>query len=119
MLQSKMAIAAAIAAGLMVFGQPAVAAEDCCKAMAMAAQANTKSQHEAAAVVHEKEAATLREKAATHKKDASTYRTGGGGKSAAGQLSEHCDKLAQKYSDAATEHDAIAKLHRDLAAPAK
>jgi hypothetical protein len=119
MLRSKISIAAAIAAGLIVFGQPAVAAEECCKAMAAAAQATTKSQHEAAAVAHEKEAATLREKAAIHKKDASTYRAGGSGKSPAGQLSGHCDKLAQQYSDAATEHDAIAKLHRDLAAQAK
>jgi hypothetical protein len=117
MLRSKLSILAAAATGLLVFGQPAFAAEG--NGLAIAAQATTKAEHEAAATAHEKEGAAVREKAANHKRDAKTYLAGGNPKLAAGQIAKHCDKLSQQYTDVVAEHEAIAKLHRELAAQAK
>ena len=79
-------------------------------------QQGPKCSHEAAASGYEKEAATLRQKAATHMKDGKTYQMGGNPKAPAGQLAKHCENLSKEYSGAATELDAMAKLHRDLAA---
>lgn len=111
MLRTKMSFVSAMAMALLVFGHPVFAAD-----AASEAQASTKAEHVAAASSYTKEAAALREKAAKHLKDSKTYQTGGNPKFPIGQMSKHCESLSKQYSSAATELEAMAKLHSDMAA---
>ncbi|MGE0114962.1 MAG: hypothetical protein AB7T07_08790 [Steroidobacteraceae bacterium] len=113
MLRTKMSIVSAITTALLVFGQPVFAAD-----AASEAQASTKAEHEAAASSYTKEAAALREKAAKHLKDSKTYTVGRAAtqRPQFGQISKHCENLSKEYSKAATELEAMAKIHSDMAA---
>ena len=80
--------------------------------------AKTKSDYEALAVFYDQEVKTAQAKAEEHKQMAKAY-----GK--IGHLVEkhnmlqHCNRLVEKYKDAAKENLALAKLHRELAAKAQ
>jgi DNA mismatch repair ATPase MutL len=80
--------------------------------------AKTRAEHEALAASYEQEAKSLQAKAEEHKQMGKAY-------SKIGHLKEkhnfvqHCDRLVEKYKDAARESLALAKLHRELAAKAQ
>ncbi len=111
MLRSKISIVAALAAGLLMFGQPVFSADE-----HGVAAASTKVEHQTAAVAYEKEATDLRLKAEKHMKESKHYKSGGNPKVPTDQIARHCESLSKQYSDAAKENDALAKLHRDMAA---
>jgi hypothetical protein len=86
---------------------------------AMIQKASTKADHEALAAHYEQEAKALQAKAADHDKMAQAYSRGGGYIQIKGNLLQHCEILAARYREAATQYLALAKEHRQLAAAAK
>jgi hypothetical protein len=99
-------------------GEQAFAAGDTARSVEMISNAKTKADHEALAASYEEEAKTLAAKAEEHRDMAKAY-------SKFGHMTEkhnfvkHCEALAEKYSNAAKEDPALAKLHRGLAATAQ
>jgi hypothetical protein len=84
----------------------------------MIQQASTKADHEALAAHYEEEARALRAKATEHEMRAQAYAKGGGYVKGKTNLIQHCNVLAAKYREVATEYLDLAKEHRELAAAA-
>jgi len=82
--------------------------------------ASTPADHEALAAEYDKEAADAHGEAAKHRKMAETYAAGVKyGKvthSAKGSMKLHCERLAEHFESVAQDAEALAGLHRQLAA---
>ena len=81
--------------------------------------AKTRADHEALAAFYVQEANTAQAKAEEHKQMAEHYKKGIGYGNAKTTLIQHCDYIAHKYQETAKENQALAKLHRELAAKAQ
>ena len=83
----------------------------------MIENAKTAADHNAIAYDYAAQAAELRDRAAKHKRMLAAYqkRTGPGTQSG---FQDHCQGLINYYEKAAGEAEALAKLHRDMAAKA-
>ncbi len=82
----------------------------------MITSASTKADHEALARHFETEASALLAKVEEHKKMDAAYGTVDYGKGGAGALGQHCKNLESSYRTAATENEALARIHHELAA---
>ena len=71
----------------------------------------TRADHEALALSYDREAAAARDKAATHRKMAKAYVGARSGPT----MQAHCTALVRDYESVATEYDALATLHRQIA----
>ncbi len=111
---------AALALGLTLGGY-AIGADEGQQAVSMEQQilnAKTKADHEALAAQYEQEAKELEKKAEEHKEMAKAYSRNPALEAKHG-LVTHCNRLAEKYAEAAKEDIALAKLHHQLAEKAK
>jgi len=84
----------------------------------MIAEAKTPADHEAVAAVYEREAHKAREQEARHLKMRKAYGRFGALKQKTG-LVKHCQHIAGSYGKVAEEYEALAKLHRAMAAEAQ
>lgn len=77
--------------------------------------ARTRTDHEALVTYYNAEAATARAKAAEHRKMAKSYQgqiaNGRGG----ANMPAHCNAIVNNYESMATEYDAMAASHRQMA----
>lgn len=74
--------------------------------------ANTAQEHQGVAEHYRMRAQESRDEARRHEEMGRLYARR---RSAAPQVGrQHCERLAQKYNEIATEYDALAKLHDDL-----
>ena len=111
---------AALALGLTLGGY-AIGADQGQEAVSMEQQilnAKTKADHEALAAQFEQEAKALQAQADEHKAMAKAYSQNPALEAKRG-LVTHCNRLAEKYAEAAKEDIALAKLHHQLAEKAK
>jgi hypothetical protein len=87
------------------------------------AKASTPADHQALAAQYAKEAADARAQAAKHRKMAETYTSGVSNpkvsSSTKGSMKLHCERLAHDFDAVAQEADALAAMHRELAAKKK
>ena len=77
------------------------------------ASASTPADHEAIAVVYERDAATARSTAEEHRRMARLYRNqpvGGRG----GNMTYHCETLVKMYDGIAGEYEKLAAEHRQM-----
>jgi hypothetical protein len=81
--------------------------------------AKTAAEHNAIADAYAKEASELHQKAVDHKAMLASYDKGPGYLKAKSGLEQHCRSLTNNYNKAAADADAMAKMHRDMAAKAK
>ena len=72
--------------------------------------ASTPEEHRGVAQHYNMKAAEAREDAVRHEGMARIY---GGQQRAQPQAREHCENLAKKYQEIATEYDALAKFHEE------
>jgi hypothetical protein len=72
--------------------------------------ASTPEQHRAVAQHYTKKAAEAREEAARHEQMARVY---SGRLRAQPSGRQHCESLAKKFQEIATDYDGLAKLHED------
>jgi outer membrane murein-binding lipoprotein Lpp len=82
----------------------------------------SRTDHEDLAGQYERQAAVDSAAATRHKGYAAIYRRNRSPRSspeAHVALARHCESIAQAYEQAANEHAALAKLHRELAREAK
>lgn len=77
--------------------------------------ASTRSDHEALVNFYAQEASSARAKAIEHRKMAKSYIGGRGGAS----MQAHCNSIVKSYEGIATEYDAMAASHRQMAEQAK
>lgn len=86
-------------------------------------KAATAADHEALASEYDQEAAAARKEAARHRSMAEAYASGVKyGKvphSGKGSMKLHCERLVEHFEAQATEAEALAALHRQLAAEKK
>jgi hypothetical protein len=82
------------------------------------ASAKTAADHEAIAKWYDEQAKAAEGKAAEHRKMGQEYQKAGG-PAAKAQLPAHCDGLVKIYTNAASELEAMAKAHREMAKTAK
>ena len=82
--------------------------------------AKTASDHEAIAKLYDAQAADARKKAAEHKRMGDSYRGATVGKAGAGSsMPYHCDAQVKSFELQATEFEAMAEAHRQLAKATK
>jgi hypothetical protein len=80
--------------------------------------ATTAVQHEAIARSYDEEATATELRAKSHAKMAQTYRLTSG-KMPGASMANHCSRLEEAYSSAASEYRLLAEEHRKMAAAAK
>jgi hypothetical protein len=117
MTPARMAVTTALAA-MLLFPAGALRAAEEPSAEAIKA-AKTPAEHNAIADAYAKEATELRQKAADHKAMLASYDKGPGYVKAKSGLEQHCRSLISLYEKGAKDADAMAKMHRDMAAKAK
>jgi hypothetical protein len=116
MNRRRLALSVATLAAIVAFAVPtfrAGAAEDVDR---MIATAKTASDHEAIANYYKQQAAEARTKADMHSKMAEQYSMSGiGNQATKTHFHQHCEALIRSYQTQASEYDALAKAHQDLA----
>ena len=83
--------------------------------------AKTRADHEEISAIYEKQASADVAAAENPRRMESYYKgidATGGGRSNFGQMAMHCKNLADGFTRAAKEHNALAQLHRKAAADA-
>lgn len=83
----------------------------------MIAGAKTPADHEAIAAYYDQEARDMHEKHAKHQKMEEFYQKNPAMNKAG--FSFHCDRIALNFQEAAKNYEDLAKLHREMAKPAK
>ena len=83
----------------------------------MIAGAKTPADHEAIAAHYDKEAKDAHEKHTKHQKMEEFYQKNPAMNKAG--FSFHCDRIALDFQEAARNYENLAKLHREMAKPAK
>lgn len=85
----------------------------------MIAEAKTPADHEAIAAFYAKEAEAARQQQEKHQKMRDLYAATPALKTKSTTALDHCDGLVKKYKGIAEDYQALAKLHKGMAKPAK
>jgi hypothetical protein len=102
-------------AGIVLNGAPVSFAMEGAEIEQKVQQAKTRADHDAIALFYAQEAQTARQQSVTHEKLSNSYIKAGPVRRRT-PLAAHCDLLAKKYGEIAKEAEAMAKLHREMAA---
>jgi len=85
----------------------------------MLAEAKTPADHEVIAAFYAKEAEAAQKKQAEHHKMQDLYAATPALKTKSTTAIDHCAGLVKKYKEIAEDYQALAKLHKGMAKPAK